>query len=107
MISNNMLTCSATLYKRFGVDEDRNPTYSEPVELTKIYVVSTQAVSYGQKGAEPNDVMTLYYDCFNSLPRGLTFIKGDKIVFNDTEYFINSISPFYSNGLDHFEIGLK
>jgi len=107
MISNKMLTCSATLYKRQGVDEDRNPQYGDAIELSKVYVVTTLGVTHGGKGSEPNDVMTLFYDCFNSLPKGLTFLKEDKIVFSGNTYYINTISPYYSNGLQHYEIGLK
>lgn len=106
MISNNMLTCSATLYKSNGFDEDRNPEYSEGVELSKIYYSSTLGVNNGNVGATPGDVVVMYYDCFNSMPKGLTFNKGDKVIIDGNDYSINRITPCYSNGLQHYEIGL-
>lgn len=107
-ISKKMLCCTATAYKVTGKDEDRNDVYLEGVELTKIYIVSNRGESKGAQGFEASDSMTLYYDCLNSEPTGYEFGLGDKIEFNNQEFFISSIAPFYtSNGLEHLEIGLK
>jgi len=101
-----MLTCSATLCTAGEIDEDRNPVYTE-VELTKVYITATLGTRNGTAGAESNDTMQLFYDCYNSLPKGLTFHKGDKVIFNEMEFFINTITPNYSNGLQFYEIGLR
>lgn len=105
-ISLRMLTCSATLYTEQSKDADRNIVWSEPVELSKIYLTVTDGTTNTSDGKEPSDNMTMFYDCQNSLPHGLTFKNGSKVVFNDRDYFINGITPCYADGLHHYEIGL-
>lgn len=102
-----MLVCSATYYTKQTMDEDRNVVWEEPVVLERVFITHTVAFNKGTIGAEPSDTMTLYYDCFNSRPLNVAFHKGAKIVFNGVEYFINSITPCYADGLHHYEIGLK
>lgn len=105
-ISKRMLSCSATMYTEQETDEDRNVVWSEPIELTNIYLSVSEGTSNTSDGKETSDNMTLIYDCWNSLPRGLIFKQGAKVVFEDREYFINRISPCYADGLHHYEIGL-
>lgn len=106
-ISNRMLTCSASLFTKQEIDEDRNIIWEEPIVLEKVYITSTLGQTKGSNGQEPSDTMMLYYDCYNSRPLNITFQKGQKIVFNGTDYFVNSITPCYTDGLHHYEIGLN
>lgn len=106
-ISINMLTMNATLYPRGTLDEDRQATWGEPIELNNIFLSVTNQETEGSNGKEAGDTMQLYYDCFNSRPLNCQFHKGDKVRFNDADYYIYSIYPAYTNGLHHYTIGLK
>lgn len=106
-ISSRMLCCSVSLFTEKTLDEDRNEVWEEPIVLERVYVTQTNAQNKGSNGFESNDSMTLYYDCNVSSPLNITFKKGQKVVFNDLEYYVNSITPCYSDGLHHYEIGLK
>lgn len=105
-ISKRMLSCSATMYTEQEMDEDRNVVWSDPIELSQIFVTVSEGTTNTSDGKETADNMTLFYDCWNSLPKGLTFKPGAKIVFEEREYFINRVTPCYSDGLHHYEIGL-
>lgn len=106
-ISFNMLNNTAVLFKQNGFDEDRNPVESDGFTLSKIYCVSTQSVRDGNNGKESGDSMTLFFDVYVSEPKGTVFNMGDRIIFDNVDYRINSISPYYNqNGLHHYEIGL-
>lgn len=106
-ISLNMLCSSATAYKVAEMDEDRNPIYSEGVELTRIYTRYNTAESNGARGKEPASAATLFYDVQNSRPLGYIFEKGQKIEIDGESYTILKIAPYYNNsGLKHFEIEL-
>lgn len=102
-----MLCNSVTVYKQGELDEDRNPTESEGVEVSRVYCVASIAARQGTNGKEAGDSMKLYYDVFNSRPLNFSFTKGDRVKFNDVSYYVNSISPYYNaSGLQYYEIGL-
>ncbi len=107
IISKNMLCTSATAYKITETDEDRNPVYSEGVELTQIYTVFNTAESNGTNGKTPASAATLYYDVMNSRPLGYSFEKGQKVVIDGENYTVLKIAPYYNaNGLQHYEVEL-
>lgn len=101
-----MLTCSAMYYAEEEMDEDRNVVWSDPVELSKIFLTVSDGTSNSSDGKTTSDNMTMFYDVYNSIPKGLTFKLGAKVVFDNREYFINRITPCYADGLHHYEIGL-
>ena len=105
-ISKRMLKCSALYYSTAELNEDGFVIYEEPITLSSIYVTTTRGASETSRGKESNDVMMLYYDCYNSSPSNIVWKLGDKIVFDNYEYFINSITPCYADGCHHYEIGL-
>lgn len=107
MISNNLLKCSALLYQRNGLDEDRNPSYKEPIILTRVWLTSSLAEVNGSDGKTSSNKMELTYDVYNSRPQNIKFSLGDKVEFDDTSYLVNSITPVYKDGLSHYLIGLS
>ena len=108
-ISKKMLIHSCLLYCVIGKDADRNPIYSEAVELSHVWIFKTEKENNGSLGSEPSDIMTLYFDVNNSESSGeFTWNMGDKIVFEDKEFFINSKQSCYGfGGIEHYEIGLR
>jgi hypothetical protein len=55
-------------------------------------------------GEMKDDKLTLFYDCVNSDPPGLTFKKGDKITFNSNIFIVRTIKDFTPH---HVEVVLK
>lgn len=102
-----MLCQNVILYKLAGVDEDRNPSYNEGVNLENVYITYNDAQTKGGNGFEPSSRASLFYDVFNSMPHGIIFAKGDKIEVDNLSFTIQEIRPLYNkNGLHHYEIEL-
>jgi len=106
-ISKKMLTCNAILYTIQSINEDREIVYGDAVELHNVWITSTRGQINSTNGKQANDNMILYYDCTNSTPKNVSFQLNQKVVFDGFEYFINSITPAYADGLHHLEIGLN
>lgn len=107
-ISINMLCMRAQAYKITDYDEDRNPIYADdPDDLDRVYITYNDGQSDGAQGKTPASRAALYYDVLNSLPKGYTFTKGDKIEVDGEKFTIENIKPFYNkNGLQHIEADL-
>lgn len=49
----------------------------------------------------------LFYDCRNSLPKNVKFKQGQVVLWNNTEYVIETVEPLYDGvKLHHYELGL-
>lgn len=49
----------------------------------------------------------LFYDCTNSIPRGVDWKQGQQITFNNQQFTVQSVEPLYAaRALHHYEIGL-
>lgn len=106
-ISLNMLCSTATAYKVDELDEDRNPVYSEGVELTRVYIRYNHGEINGNLGKEPASAATLFYDVQNSRPLGYIFEKGQRVAVDGENYTVLKISPYYNAaGLKHYEVEL-
>lgn len=107
-ISDSMLIHNATVYFIEGMDADRNPIYSEGIELSNVWFNITKNYKTGNQGEEIADSGMMFFDASKSIPSD--FIPSDtmKIVFDNAEYFVSSITKCTdSKGIHHFEIGLK
>lgn len=60
-----------------------------------------------KNNAEIQLAATLFYDCKNSKPNGMSFAEDDVIIFNGENYQIKTVDPLYDERkLHHFELGL-
>lgn len=60
-----------------------------------------------KNNAEIQLAATLFYDCKNSEPRGITFEEDDVIIFNGQKHQVKTIEPLYDRKkLHHYELGL-
>lgn len=49
----------------------------------------------------------LFYDCTNSIPRGVDWKQGQRITFNNQQFTVQFVEPLYAaRALHHYEIGL-
>lgn len=50
----------------------------------------------------------LFYDTVNSLPKAVTFVVGQQVVYSGTTYTVESVEPlFEARKLHHYEVGLS
>lgn len=80
--------------------------YSEPVTLENVLV---QPVSVLRKASQSNIELfnsVMFYDCTNSKPHHVNFTKGSMISFSGEEMEIEEMTPIYTFGLHHYELGL-
>ena len=90
-------------------EEDRwgNTTLVNQKELTHVRVEPSSKVIRDKNGAEVQLAATLFYDCKNSRPIGMTFSNGEVITFNGQKHSIQLIEPLYDGEkLHHYELGM-
>lgn len=109
MIPKKLLPHSALVYRKIGMDTDRNAVYDEGAELVHIRITTTRAVVKGAYGKEARDSLVLFFDSTNSLPQGFVPEAGMKIVFDGREYEVASVTPCYAehNRAEHWEAVLS
>lgn len=106
-ISKGFLIHSAEIFEIEKLDSDRKPIYKDSVLLSNIWIDSTDSQSEGSNGKQPSGNATLFFDCLNSEPKDFLFKKNMKVIFEEKEYFVQSIKSCYGlNGLEHYEVGL-
>lgn len=76
-------------------------------ELRYVRMEPSTKVVRDKNGAEIQLVATLFYDCRNSLPRGVICTVDDIIVFNGQKHAVRIVEPLYDGErLHHYELGL-
>lgn len=107
-ISKRLLVCAATACRADGTDADRNPQWSDPVELKKVWITRTLAQGRGTAGVQAADTMTLFFDCENSEPSGFVPERNMRITYGGTDYYVESVTPCpCPAGIHHYEATLK
>lgn len=107
-ISMKLLIHTATVKTITGKDADRNPTYSEEIELQNVRVSHKNGVTLTDKGYVKTDTMSLLFDCVNSLPKGFIPEENQIITFEANEYTTRTVTACYgdSNIVHHYEVEL-
>lgn len=106
-IPKRLLIHSADFYKkpvkdRWGKEEDHEKT---PLSFVRIEPSST--ITRDKNNQEIKLSAVLFYDCKNSLPKGLKIAEDDVIVFNGQKLKAVSVDHCYDDRrLHHYEIGL-
>lgn len=94
---------------RYTEEKDRwgNGTPSEEQRLKYVRVEPSSKVVRDKNNAEVQLAATLFYDCRNSRPRGLTWKTDDVIAINGDKYRVQTVEPLYDEKrLHHYEIGM-
>lgn len=76
--------------------------------LEHIRVELISAMTYSVSAEEPRAKAKLYFDTVNSLPRGVSFVTNDIIVYLGKEYTITEVRPFSADmaAIHHYEVML-
>lgn len=89
---------------RTGIDADGNGTYATAVDVFFVRCDPVKSWVNASNGEMKDDKLTLYYDCVNSDPPGLTFTKGDRETYNGAAYVVREVKDFSPH---HLEVTLK
>ena len=105
-IPKNLLIHSAML-RTVSEDKWQSETVQTTAELTKIRVEPSSKLVTAKDNRQVSLSAVLFFDCKNSRPCDVNFKHGQKIVFQGTEYTIETIEKLYDNSrLHHYELGL-
>lgn len=106
-IPRELLIHEATMKSVTSVDRWGNETWAAPVELRFIRLEPFWKTVVDKQNTQVQRNCTLFYDCKNSLPIGITFTKDMVITVNGLDYRIQEIEDLYDEKkLHHYEIGL-
>lgn len=109
MIDKSLMVHSCTVYTPEGSTADRKPIYDEGLTLTHVRISHTNGFVVGSNGLQTSDTMTLWFDCSVSYPSNFIPVEKQKVVFNNKEYFIESVKPSYalSDSVEFYKAVLK
>lgn len=108
MIRKRLLIHNAVAYEMTSFNADRKKTYGEGIELNFVRFQAVRVMADGAYGKQTSDNLTLYFDCELSEPKGFIPKPDMKVVFENREYFITSVTPCYSVNKEpcHYEVSL-
>lgn len=106
-IPRRILIDTAVL-KTNEVKDDYGKIISEdPINLTYIRVDETAKLKQSKTDQEEQLTAIVFYDCRNSRPLNVTFVKDQTLVYNGSERRIVTIEPIKDDSrLHHYEIGV-
>ena len=100
----SLLPHAVEYYALTGLDADNNGTYAAKVDVSVVRCEPVKAWIRNGNGENKDDKLTLYYDGTNSAPAGVTFTKGDKVIFSGAAYAVREVRDFSPH---HVEVSLK
>lgn len=107
----SLLIHSAELYKNNFIGDFNREASDEPVILRYIRIDGRKAINLdGVKGFndKASGGATLFYDYRNSLPHGVEFSIGQKIVFDGRRYIVGAVKVLYDrSSVHHAEVSLE
>lgn len=95
----------------YGKEEENDRwgsgTFKEKQTIKHIRIEPSSKIIRDKNNAEIQLAATVFYDCRNSLPRGMVFSLDDIIIFNGQKYQVKDIEPLYDRKkLHHYELGV-
>lgn len=105
-IPRNLLIHTAVLSHVTGTDEYGVDTVSEST-LKYVRFEPSKQTNLTVLGESRNDKYTMFYDCVNSRPSGVTFAQEDHITYNGVELTIRKVDEESDDRkLHHYEVYL-
>ena len=106
-IPRKLLIHTVTLQKKISEDKWGKETLEAGTKLEHVRVEPSSRIVRNKENAEVQLAATLFYDCRNSRPSGITFQEDDIILFNGQKHKVQTIEPLYDEKkLHHYEMGL-
>lgn len=105
-----MLPHTVTLAKEVPAQGDfweENTETAEEETLRYVKMEPSTKIIRDKNNVEIQLAATLFYDCRNSLPRGIEFAVDDVVIFNGQRHQVKVVEPLYDGRkLHHYESGL-
>lgn len=106
-IPKSLLPHAVTLFRKTSEDIWGAEQLDAGIELIRVRMEPSSRIVRDKNNAEIQLAATLFYDCRNSYPSGVTFQLDDVVVFNGQKHQVKMIEPLYDMmRLHHYEIGL-
>lgn len=106
-IPRNLLIHEAVLHKISNEDRWGNEALDQGTTLEYVRLEPTNKIVRDKNNAEVKLSALMFYDCKNSLPRGISFKEDDIITFNGQSFKVQVAEPLYDRRrLHHYELGL-
>lgn len=106
-IPKAMLIHSADIQEVEEKDQWGSESLSDPTVLQRVRIEPSTKYVRTKDNNEIQLAATMFFDCFNSRPRGQVFYDGQVITFNDERYRVKLVELLYDGRrLHHYEIGM-
>ncbi len=106
-IPRKLLIHKAMIKSVSEADRWGKKTWTDPLELEFIRLEPSSKTVTDKQNTQLQLSTTLFYDCRNSLPGGITFTKDMIITVDELDYRVQSVEALYDERkLHHYEIGL-
>lgn len=94
------------IYEEFVSKGRDGVVYRHPVTLEHVLVQPVSSIKRSGISDEVSFNSLMFFDCVNSTPLGVTFIKKSRITHNGEEMILNKVNPIYAFSLHHYELEL-
>lgn len=106
-IPRGMLNHTAQLMQDTG-DGYHGEALTPVATLTRVHVAVSVNEAEGRTDTRTEYKGLLMYDARNSLPRGVEFAPGQRVVYSGTVYRVEAVQPLYDGQrLHHVELTLR
>lgn len=106
-IPKNLLIHSATLSEISTDNIWQEEQKTVIAELSKVRFNASSKLVTTKDNRQVTLSAVLFYDCRNSRPKNLKFKQGQSVLWNDTEYVIETVELLYDGKkLHHYKLGL-
>lgn len=94
------------IYEQYKGADRYGIAYKEPIILKNVLIQPATSMARGGSGDSVAYNSLLFFDCTNSKPSDIAFVKDSKITFNNQEMILDKINPIYTFNLHHYELEL-
>lgn len=93
-------------YEEYQKEDRYGNNFKKPVTLENVLVQPVSSISRTATGDQISYNSLMFFDCVNSLPSTIEFVKDSKITFNGKSMIIDKVNPIYTFDLHHYELEL-
>lgn len=94
------------LYEEYTEKDRYGKNFKKPVTLKNVLVQPASNIKRSNVADQVAYKSLLFFDCVNSKPSAIEFVKKSKITFNGEEMIVDKINPIYAFSLHHYELEL-
>lgn len=107
-MTKKLLCHTATLYRGAVRDSWGKTTVSgAATDLAHVRLEPSEGLTITRDNRQITLRLTMFFDCVNSTPQGLTFRLGDVVQWEGENYTVESVSRRWDESkLHHWELGL-